>query len=511
MTDERDYMPEFEGEEQETDLNMDFSYEEEPVEEVPPVRVAPRDRKPAPPRKKKSPPPAPKKKKGHFGRFVLIYTLVFLIIGAVGLGVLYKWLDAYEQSRPQHVMDAFMEGRSEEDWLNTMLSTNPLEVTGFENGEEIVRAYFEASCRGAEFTYREAAGVSEKDAPVFTVKAGAADVCRVTLRPTDSVGFGFNLWTVDKCEAYISPYSLRSATVEIEAPSDETVSLNGVPLTDLYMVEDNIPCENLGALESRYAEKPYRVRYAVEGLYGDITVTDGSGAVVSPESSEGSIVYKLGGEGGYSFTVTAPEGVKVNVCGTELGEGEVVRRDNGILTGLEAWVSADSGAVTYSAEGLYLRPVITATPPEGRSLRQSDADDGSVIFTYAGEESAKAEYESVVQSYFDTFMSYTSGRDAAFLPLMNATLQGTELYSYIQNSTAAMYWASATTVDYEYLNFEDFIAWTEDCFSCRVSYKAHLTAESWYEVRESDMENVYDMVFIRQGELWYAAVMNFAE
>jgi len=510
MTDERDYMPEFGEEDMNLDMNMGFDYEEE-REEAPPARVAPRDRKPAPPRKKKPAPSQPQKKKGHFGRFVLIYTLVFLLIGAVGLGVLYKWLDSYELSRPQHVMDEFMQGKSEEDWLGVMLSGSPLSVTGFENGEEIIRGYFEASCRGKEFSYREAAGVSEKDAPVFTVKAGAADVCRVTLRPTDSVGFGFNLWTVDKCEAYISPYALKSATVEIEAPSDETVSLNGVPLTDLYIVDDHIPCENLGALESRYAEQPYRVRYAVEGLYGDITVTDGAGNVVSPQSSDGSIFYKLGGDGGYSFTVTAPEGVKVSVCGTELGEGEVVRRDNGLLTGLEAWVSAPSGAVTYSAEGLYLRPVITATPPEGRSLRQSDADDGSVIFTYAGEESAKAEYESVVQSYFDTFMSYTSGRDAAFLPLMNATLQGTELYSYIQNSTAAMYWASATTVDYEYLNFEDFIAWTDDCFSCRVSYKAHLTAESWYEVRESDMENVYDMVFIRQNNNWFAAVMNFAE
>lgn len=508
MTDERDYTPDFS--EEDLDLDMDFDFEEE-VEEAPPVRVAPRDRKPAPPKKKKSPPSAPQKKKGRFGRFVLIYTLVFLVIGAVGLGVLYKWLDAYEQSRPQHVMDAFMAEQSEEDWLNTMVDTNTLAVTEFEDGEAIIRAYFDASCRGGKFTYREATGVSEKDTPVFTVKSGAADVCRVTLRPTDSVGFGFNLWAVDKCEAYISPYSLKSATVEIEAPSDEAVALNGVPLTALYMVEDHIPCETLGALESRYAEQPYRVRYAVEGLYGDITVTDSTGAVVSPASSEGSIVYQMGGEGGYSFTVTAPADVKISVCGTELNASEEIRRDNGLLTGLEAWVSAESGAVTYHAEGLYRRPEITATPPEGRSLRQTDTEDGSVIFTYAGDENAKAEYESVVSSYFDTFMTYTSGRDAAFNPLLASTLPNTELYSYIQNSTAAMYWASATTVDYEYLNFEDFISWTPDCFSCRVSYKAHLTAESWYEVRESDMENVYDMVFIRQAGIWYAAVMNFAE
>lgn len=507
MTDERDYMPEFDQED--LDLNMDFSYEEE-IPEEPPVRVAPKDRKPAPPRKKKAPNPAPKKK-GHFGRFVLIYTLVFLLVGAAGLGVLYKWLDSYEQSRPQHVMDDFMQGKTEEDWLNAMLATEALSVTEFEDGDTIVRAYFDASCRGKEFTYREATGVSEADKPVFTVKAGAADVCRVTLRPTESVGFGFHLWAVDKCEAYISPYSLKSATVEIEAPSDETVSLNGVPLTDLYVVEDHIPCENLGALESRYAEQPYRVRYAVEGLYGDITVTDGADSVVSPESSEGSIVYKLGGDGGYGFTVTAPEGVTVSVCGTALNETEEVSRDNGLLTGLEAWVSAESGTVTYSAEGLYRRPEITATPPEGRSLRQTNAEDGSVIFTYAGDENAKAEYESVVKGYFDTFMDYSAGRDAAIQPLLNATLPNTELYSYIQNSTAAMYWASNTKVEYEYLNFEDFITWTADCFSCRVSYKAHITAESWYEVREDDMENVYDLVFIRQAGIWYAAVMNFAE
>jgi len=45
MTDERDYMPDF-GEEE---------FAEEPERgEAPPARVAPRDRKPAPPKKKRS-------------------------------------------------------------------------------------------------------------------------------------------------------------------------------------------------------------------------------------------------------------------------------------------------------------------------------------------------------------------------------------------------------------------------------------------------------------------------
>ena len=53
---------------------------------------------------------APRRPKSGRGwrRFVLIYTLVFLLLGAAGLFVFYQYLDAYEQSRPSHVMDALM-------------------------------------------------------------------------------------------------------------------------------------------------------------------------------------------------------------------------------------------------------------------------------------------------------------------------------------------------------------------------------------------------------------------
>ena len=65
MTDERDYMPEFGEEEMDIDPDMDF---EEEIAEEPPVRVAPRDRKPAPPKKKKAASAPQPRKKGHFFR-----------------------------------------------------------------------------------------------------------------------------------------------------------------------------------------------------------------------------------------------------------------------------------------------------------------------------------------------------------------------------------------------------------------------------------------------------------
>ena len=91
----------------------DFFPEDYPTEEALPRSGAPRpaggshSARPAPLRKRRTPPPARNSGRG-WRRFLLIYTLLFLLAGAAGLFVFYRYLDAYEQSRPSHVMDALM-------------------------------------------------------------------------------------------------------------------------------------------------------------------------------------------------------------------------------------------------------------------------------------------------------------------------------------------------------------------------------------------------------------------
>ena len=73
-----------------------------------------------------------------------------------------------------------------------------------------------------------------------------------------------------------------------------------------------------------------------------------------------------------------------------------------------------------------------------------------------------------------------------------------------------MIWASATQVHYDELTFTDFRSVGEDCFTCTIRYKADFAATAWYQSYTYDLQNAYELAFVRQGELWYAAAMSAA-
>ena len=52
-----------------------------------------------------------------FVRGCLVYALVVLILGSVGLAVLWNFLRAYEDSRSQYAVSAFIEGLTAETVL----------------------------------------------------------------------------------------------------------------------------------------------------------------------------------------------------------------------------------------------------------------------------------------------------------------------------------------------------------------------------------------------------------
>ena len=452
------------------------------------------------------------KSKKRFRRFFWIYTLIVLLLGGAGLAVLYRYLDAYEQGQGKYVMEEFLSAHTEEDYLSLLLSSPTLELGEFEQNEDVMRVYFETSCRGQNVSYREAAGVSTPDKPVFTVKAGSRDLCRVTLAPAEDLPFGFHRWRMESCVPYVSPYALSSVSIAIEAPDDETVFINGKAVSADYITNNDIPCTELTALESRYAAAPHRVLYEVSGLYGDFTVTDGSGQEVYPTEEDGRLLFRLGGAGGYSFTVTAPANASVYVCDTLLGETEITERGVDLLKGLELYTHDQSAAdVTYSVSGLYRKPEIRVEAPEGCTLEQTGGDGSVISCRYLPDEKLKAEHLPLVEQFFKANMDYSAGNNGALTTCLQLSLYNSDLYNYFANSTAAMIWASDTTISYDYLTYDNFVPWGDDCFTCRVSYKAALHSQSWYEETDSVLEDAYDLVFVKHMDVWYAAAMAIVE
>ncbi len=460
--------------------------------------------------------PAPRKRKNRrkaFRRGLVIYAVTFLLVGFAGLFVFSRYLAAYEQGRGAHAVTAWMEGKTEDDYRALMLSQPILTLTEFENNEDIINAYFDASCTGKSFTYREAAGTSTADRPVYTIKAGAADVARITLKKGRSVGFGFYAWEVESAVPYISPYALSSATIALEAMADEPLYLNGVAVGESYLTDSAVALSSLTALEERYAEKPSLRRYEISGLYGELTVTDASGNEISATEENGIPVYRPGGSGGYSFSVTVPAGSTVTVCGTALSAAELTDSGLNPLKGLERFLGDGCSAaqLTYSASGLYREPVIEVTPPAGVTLEKTENKDGSLVYTPVNDAALKEEHLELVRAFFDDNMAYAAGDNSHLQSVLQKTLYGTELYNYFSNSTAAMIWASDTQISYDYLFYDNFVSRGENCFTCTVSYKANLSAQSWYSTNKSQLEDSYILAFVRYQNVWYAASMSLIE
>ena len=58
------------------------------------------------------------------------------------------------------------------------------------------------------------------------------------------------------------------------------------------------------------------------------------------------------------------------------------------------------------------------------------------------------------------------------------------------------------------LTFTDFCRVNENCFTCTIRYKGDFAAQSWHESYTYDLQNAYEMAFVRQKDRWLAAAMS---
>ena len=455
-----------------------------------------------------------RRSKRRWRGFLVIYAVLFLILGAAGCYVLYRYAAAYEASIPEHVMDKLMAETGEDQWYAYARQGAQLTVSEFENADELFAEYFNAVLRGKNFTYRKAAGAYTEDAPAYTVRAAGKDLCLVTLSPVghNAAGFGRQLWQLGSIRPAFAMDELESVAVEIDAPAGDTVYINGLPVGEKYRVGE-IPCPELTELESRFAVQPHFDRYRVDAMYGAITVTDKNGAALAPERDEenGLVRYVAPEDEFYAVTVRAPESVTVTVGGVELTAADAAKAEEGILSGLGAYTGGQGfRELTYHYEGLYTLPEITARSREGKVLTPLMNEKGELLYFLPQDEELKAAVEPRVREFFEKYIDYSSKayNDISYQALLGCILPGTELYAYVHDSVAAMIWASATQVHYDELTFADFRSVGENCFTCTIRYKADFAATAWYESYTYDLQNAYELAFVRVDGVWYAAAMS---
>lgn len=454
-------------------------------EEERPLPVRQTERRPQPQKRREpelrwNPPPEEPEEEGRglggFGKAMLVYCIVLIVAVAAALAVFWKYLEAYEFTRPERVMAQFEQMADESYWKTAIESSFSVTPTEFETKSALVDELCLDLIREGDMSYVKDEEYTE-EAPVYLVSVGGTELCRVYLSPQlgGEAGFGLEYMSIDKVELLAGFISPEPRTLSITAPADATVTVNGITVSENYLSSEPVDASYLPELEPEATE--LLCRYDISGIYGTVEIgaTSASGEVLEAESSdENGAVFALG-EGELSVKICAPEGSSVSVNGVELDEsyktGEKLTA--AFLEGLEDYGTAPELEV-WEVSGLHLEPEISAEGEGGAELGAPIAQDGATVYLPASDE----ELESAQAGYSETFF----GLYAAFESNLNDKIDTNyyNMLSYLYGSLplatrlASEYSArtpagGVTDTDYDKYELGSFQYYGDNCYGCNVS------------------------------------------
>lgn len=463
---------------------------------------------------------APETKKGRriWPLFLTCWAAVLLALGLIGCAVLYQFLNIYEVTRPETLMDEMMDLMDAEDWLDKAEKNLDFELSEFEDAQTLYGNYRASLTTDQPLSYRSEKKATDSEHAVFVVRSGPSNLCTVELVPGGRrLPFGRHDWKLGRISSGDITKTLRSATVEIAALAAQEVCINDIPVSPAYLTDKPVEIEDLTDIESRMDEVPTMLAYRVGPVYGEIHVS-ADGRELAAEKSGRMLRYHAATQGTNSLTIRAPEDIRVTVGGAELKRKDVSESSYGLLEGLENYTGEEAYKTnTYRFTGLYSEPEVKAYAKNGEELRPIMSDEKVYNFFYPADAAADEEeqkelnhLQELAESYFNSYVDYTTKPfdGSIYYKLLNATLGGTQLQVYIAQSNATMQWAARSTVENQELRYDNLHRIGDSCFTCTVEFVLDKTSSTWVEEVSSSEANAEQMVFVRRGKYWYAAALS---
>lgn len=226
------------------------------------------------------------KKKSRFGLILglvmALYALIFCAIAYFGLGKFWDYIAAYEASRPDNAVSAYMQTLDTayvQDHCAELIGTIDHNIQSEESCRQAVADALQEgiTCakRSSECTDTEM---------VYMLLSDKKTIGKFYLRVSGEDAYGFPLWDIAE-ESFDLSY-LLGQSITVTAPSTYPVYVNGVLLGQDYITKSNIPYPAV----SQYYETcdlPYLVEYEVPAILGDLEakITTPDGVTVSQEEA----------------------------------------------------------------------------------------------------------------------------------------------------------------------------------------------------------------------------------
>lgn len=457
-----------------------------------------------PPEEKKgrrSAPDEPPRRSG-FARALILYTVVLVVAAVAVMAVLWKYLEAYEFTRPENVMSQFEQMADEQYWETAITSSFAVTPSEFETKSQLEDELCLSLLRDGKMTYVKDEAYTDA-APVYLVSVNGVELCRVYMSPQagGEAGFGLQYMSINKVELLADFIAPKARSITITAPVGATVTVNGIAVSENYLSDAAPDTSYLPELEQNAAD--LLCCYEIANIYGTVEIagTAANGdTLVAEKSDENGAVFALP-EGELSYTIYAPAGATVSVNGVELDENYKKTGEDTTLSlfeGLENYGAAPE-MEAWEVGGLHQTPEITAADESGTALSAPYLQDGVYVFQPAADEELAASQQQYAETFYNLYAAFEANRDDKLdtnyyniLPYMyGGTPLGTRLASEYSSRQPS---GGVVAGSYDSVEVTGFVPYGDNLYTCTVLL-----------YNDDELAGSCAVAFIKASGKWYAA------
>lgn len=458
--------------------------------------------------------PPPEEKKGRrtapdepprrsgFARALILYTVVLVVAAVAVMAVLWKYLEAYEFTRPENVMSQFEQMADEQYWETAITSSFAVTPSEFETKSQLEDELCLSLLRDGKMTYVKDEVYTDA-APVYLVSVNGVELCRVYMSPQagGEAGFGLQYMSINKVELLADFIAPKARSITITAPVGATVTVNGIAVSENYLSDAAPDTSYLPELEQNATD--LLCCYEIANIYGTVeiagTATNGD-TLVAEKPDENGAVFALP-EGELSYTIYAPAGATVSVNGVELDENYKKTGEDTTLSlfeGLENYGAAPE-MEAWEVGGLHQTPEITAADESGTALSAPYLQDGVYVFQPAADEELAASQQQYAETFYNLYAAFEANRDDKLdtnyyniLPYMyGGTPLGTRLASEYSSRQPS---GGVAAGSYDSVEVTGFVPYGDNLYTCTVLL-----------YNDDELAGSCAVAFIKASGKWYAA------
>lgn len=418
------------------------------------------------------------RKKSKFALGFIIYMLALLLIVLVGLALLWRRLDAYEQSRPGHAMEDLLARSDSAYWRGILV----------ERGVE-ERYVDTLELNNASFYKRVEYYTNEE--PAYGIRFGNENMLIVRLKEAQPLSFGYHLWQVGNIDVVESGLC-------IYAPADAVIRAHGREIGRDCLVRENAQELSLGVFEQGRQDIGGLAKFQPGNIYDieSVTVEDSRGNPLELSySSEKSYYYPPLMD---DYTVTVPAGSVVTVNGIALdGKNAALEtKADEDFEGIEDFLPFVPGWDVYRLAGFVRTPDITVkTAADNRLVSVGESRD----YLYEIEDEIPEALSQYVMEVFDAYIAYSGNRGGNlaqnYARYQAYLVPGSEAAKRARQAQESLSWMSGRDTRLKSAGISKYVSYSEELFTCQINFSLV------DDVAEEDA-NAYLFVFCKYNGKW---------